>query len=222
MYEGVEHLRHPTPISNPFWNYVVLGLAMVFEGFAWWVAYKQFGFERGKQPLLPAIRRSKDPTTFTVLFEDTAAMLGLIVAAIGITLAYYFDLPWADGGASVVIGLILAGVAVFLAYESKGLLVGEGANPRVIQGIRRIASEDEAVSRVVRSLTMHFGPQEVLLTLELVFRPKLSSAQVTQAIDRLDKRIRQEHPEIQHVFIEAQSIPDPESPIPAERSSPSA
>lgn len=209
MYEGVRHLRHPTPISDPTWNYVVLGLAMIFEGFAWYVAYKQFGLERGKQPLLRAIRRSKDPTVFTVLFEDSAAMLGLIVAAIGITFAYYFDLPWMDGAASVLIGLILAGVAVFLAYESKGLLVGEGANPRTIESIRRIAGEDPAVARVVRSLTMHFGPQEVLLTLELQFRQALSSPEVTAAIERVDRAIRTAHPEIEHVFIEAQSIPDP-------------
>jgi divalent metal cation (Fe/Co/Zn/Cd) transporter len=114
-----------------------------------------------------------------------------------------------DGAASVVIGIILGVVAVFLAYESKGLLVGEGANPRTIQSIRRIAGEDPAVARVVRSLTMHFGPQEVLLTLELQFRQALSSPEVTAAIERVDRAIRTAHPEIEHVFIEAQSIPDP-------------
>lgn len=208
MYEGISHLQHPSALEDPFWNYVVLGIAMVFEAIVWTVAYRQFQEERGDQPMWQAIRGSKDPTTFTVLFEDTAAMLGLIVAFIGIFFAHLLGVPALDGIASIVIGLILAFVAIFLAYESKGLLIGEGADPRTLASIRTITAADPAIARVVRALTMHFGPREVLLTLEIEFRRGLSAAEATGAVDRVDKTIRAEHPEIRHVFIEAQSLPE--------------
>ena len=130
IYEGIAHLLHPRPLEDPFWSYLVLGFAAVFEGLVFVIAFRAFQALKGEdESIWQAIKSSKDPTTFTVLFEDAAAMLGLIFAFVGIFLAYQFENPYLDGVASVCIGLLLAAVAVVLAYESKGLLVGEGTGP---------------------------------------------------------------------------------------------
>jgi cation diffusion facilitator family transporter len=218
MYEGIEHLRHPEPVTEPIWAYGVLALGMLFEGWAWSVAYRQFKEERGSLPLWRAVRVSKDPTTFTVLFEDTAAMLGLVVAFVGILLGQITGILYFDGAASVIIGLILMGVAVLLAYESKGLLIGEGVDRATLDSIRELAESDPAVTRVVRPLTMHFGPTEVLLTLELEFRRGQSAGDAAAAVDRLDRAIRAAHPQIKHIFIEAQSLRPEGSPDPRDAS----
>lgn len=160
---------------------------------------------KGRRSFIQAVRESKDPT-FTVLFEDTAAMLGLIVAFFGIYLGHALDIPELDGIASVVIGLILCVVAGFLAFESKGLLIGEGVDPETKASITRFVESDPDVDKLVRALSMHFGPNDVLLTLEINFRPGLSAAQAAAAIDRMDKAIRAAHPEVRHLFVEAQSI----------------
>ncbi len=209
IYEGVAHLRHPEPVEDRIWAYGVLIAAMFFEGYAWSVAYRAFGAERRGRPLFTAVRASKDPTTFTVLFEDSAAMLGLVVAFVGILLGQLTGSAFFDGIASILIGVILATVAVFLAYESKGLLLGEGADPRTLARIREIAAADPAVREVVRPLTMHFGPQEVLLALELRFRQGLSASEVATAVERLDRTLREQLPQIRHIFIEAQSLTQP-------------
>ena len=206
IYEGAKHIQHPEAISNPLINYIVLGLAMLFEGFAWWVAFCEFKKAKGKLGYLQAVRASKDPTTFTVLFEDTAAMLGLIVAFVGVYLGHTFHLPWLDGLASVVIGVILCGVASFLAFESKGLLIGEGIDPETKADIEKFVAADPDVDTLVRALSLHFGPEDVLLTLEIAFRPGLSAAAAAAAVDRMDKAIRAEHTEVKHLFIEAQAI----------------
>jgi divalent metal cation (Fe/Co/Zn/Cd) transporter len=152
------------------------------------------------------VRVSKDPTTFTVLFEDSAALLGLAVAFLGISLGHRLDMPELDEAASVVIGVILGVVAAFLAYEAKGLLVGEGVDPRTRASIQQIVLADPDIVHLVRALSMHLGPDEVLLTLEIEFRPELSAAQAAAAVDRLDRAIRGRHPEVKHLFIEAQAI----------------
>lgn len=205
-YEGIIHLLDPHPATNPTINYIVLGLAFVFEGAAWWVAYVEFNKARGERGYIQAVRESKDPTTFTVLLEDSAAMLGLIVAFLGIFLGHSLGIPQLDGIASVVIGMILCGVAVFLAYECKGLLIGEGVDGATRDSINRVVAADSAITRLVRALSMHLGPADVLLTLEIEFRSDLSAASTAAAIDRLDKAIRALHPEIKHLFVEAQSI----------------
>ena len=207
IYEGISKLMAPHPIRSPHVNYIVLAIAMVFEAGAWWVAFKEFNRSKGRLGYLAAVRQSKDPTVFTVLFEDSAAMLGLIAAFIGIFLADRLGIPALDGAASIVIGLILGGTAVLLAYESKGLLIGEGARPAVIAGIRRIVSGKTGIERVNELLTMHFGPQDVLLTLSLDFDDRLSSGQVERAISEMESEIKTAYPEVTRVFIEAQSWP---------------
>jgi cation diffusion facilitator family transporter len=205
IYEGVLKLMHPHPLSDAYVNYIVLGIAMVFEAGAWWVAFKEFNRTRGSQSLLAAVRRSKDPTVFTVLFEDSAAMLGLVVAFLGIGLGQALDLPILDGAASVAIGLILAVTAALLAYESKGLLIGEGAHREVVDGIERIIRAQPGILRLNEMLTMHLGPKDVLLNLSVDFSDSYGSAQVEEAISAMERAIKSEYPEITRVFIEAQS-----------------
>jgi len=166
---------------------------------------------KGGAPWWKAIQRSKDPTMFTVLFEDSAALLGLLVAIAGVYLAHRFNNPYFDGGASVVIGILLAAVAGLLGYETKGLLIGEGADRETLEDIRRLVESDPGVERLNRSLTMHFGPDTVLLAMDIQFRHNLSAAEVEKTVDRIEANILQHHAEIKHIFIEADSLlPDPE------------
>ncbi len=206
MYEGIRHFRHPSELGDPTWNYWVLGIALVVESVAWWLALKELLKSQGERSLWQALRESKDPAVFIVLGEDTAAMLGLIVAFFGVYLGHRFDNPAFDGIASIIIGFILAAVAVFLAYESKGLLIGESADLKVVRGIQEIGMQDEAVAEVAPPLTMYLAPREVLLTLEVDFKNNLSAEEVEQAIDRLEKRIREQYPQVKRIFIEAESL----------------
>jgi len=212
VYEGVTHIRHPNLIGDPTWNYVVLALAIVFESISFYFALKAFRKEQGKQGVWQTIRGSKDPTTFTILFEDTAALLGLVVALIGIFLGHQLNNPYLDGAASITIGVILGIVAAFLAYESKGLLIGEGVNPQTLESIRAIAITDPAVAEIRNALTMHFGPHDVLLTLDIRFEKELTAAEIAAAIEELEKKIQVRHPDIKHVFIEAKSLTEAAQP----------
>jgi cation diffusion facilitator family transporter len=205
IYEGVNKLIEPHPVTDTFINYIVLGIAMVFEAGAWWIAFKEFRRTKGTLGYLEAVRHSKDPAIFTVLFEDSAAMLGLVVAFVGIALGEALDEPLLDGAASVVIGVILAGVAMVLAYESKGLLIGEGASAEVLDGIGRIVGEQPGIERLNELLTMHLGPEDVLLNLSLDFSDNLSSGDVEAAITAMEGRIKETYPQITRVFIEAQN-----------------
>ncbi len=205
IYEGVTKLSDPHPVTDPHVNYIVLAMAMVFEAGAWWIAFREFRRSKGSLGFVQAVRTSKDPTIFTVLFEDTAAMLGLIVAFLAIYLAQRLGLPWLDGAGSIGIGLILAATAMLLAYESKGLLIGEGARPAVVEGIRRIVEAQTGVSQVNEILTMHMGPRDVLLNISLDFDPAFSSDQVEAAISAMEREIASRHSEIKRIFIEAQS-----------------
>ena len=207
IYEGIVHLIHPSPLEDPFWSYVVLGLAVVFESIVFVIAFRAFQALKGEdENIWQAIKSSKDPTTFTVLFEDAAALLGLIVAFAGIFLAHYFINPYLDGAASILIGVILASVAVFLAYESKGLLIGEGADPETLENIRKLAEAAAGVEKVINPLTMYFGPRTILLTVDIEFDKKLSAMEVEEAVDRLEKNIRSQYPDIKHIYIEAGAI----------------
>jgi cation diffusion facilitator family transporter len=205
LVEGVHRIRNPHPVESAWVNYVVLGLALVFEGSVWIVALRTFRQSKDRRGWLEAVRQSKDPTVFTVLFEDTAAMLGLLVALAGVTLSQTLDRPILDGVASVIIGLILAGTAAFLAWECQSLLTGEGVVPDVQDSIRAIAAADPAVSRPNEVLTMHFGPQDVLAALSLDFDNRCSAVEVEQAVTRIEQRIKTTHPEVTRVFVEAQT-----------------
>jgi cation diffusion facilitator family transporter len=205
FYEGIERLLHPHPIESPHINYIVLVLALVFESFAWWVAYKEFQRTRGNRGWFEAVRHSKDPTVFTVLFEDTAAMLGILIAMGGVASAHLLGITWADGAASILIGVVLAATAVLLAIECKGLLIGEAADRTVVEGIRAMFSGDPRIARVNEVLTMHMGPTDILLAASVDFVDTLHSGEVEQTITDFEKQIKTTYPAVKRVFIEAQN-----------------
>ena len=206
IYEGIDHIQNPEPLTDPRWNYVVLGLAVIFEGYSWNIALQEFLADKQEESFWTAIRASKDPTIFTILFEDTAALVGLLVAFIGVFSGHLLNNVYLDGVASITIGVILCGVAILLAVESKGLLIGEGARPETVASIREITNNDPAVDKVIKVLTLHFGPQEILLNLEIEFVDDLETEELANVIERLESAIGIQHPEIKNIFIEAKSI----------------
>ena len=207
FYEGWHKLHDPEPMENIHINYIVLTLAFIFEGYAWWVAYKEFNKLRGKRGIFDAVRASKDPSVFVVLFEDSAAMLGIIVAFIGIWISSHYGITWADAAASICIGVILAFVAMTLAYECKGLLLGEAASPEVVEAVRKIFENNEKVF-INEIATMHMGPRTILLVASLDFDADLSSSDVEQMGVVFESEIKQAFPEIKRVYIEAKDRKD--------------
>jgi len=208
IYEGVHRILHPEPISSPMVNFVVLGLALIFEGGAWFLALKEFRQVKGRRSYLEAVRSGKDPTVFVVLFEDTAALLGLLVAGAGLGLGLWLDMPIFDGISSVVIGLLLAGTAGWLAWETKSLLIGEAAEPEMVESIRGLAHEISVVDAVNEVLTLHMGPDFILLNLSLDFSDGISAGEVEIAVEALDRAIRKAHPLVKRIFIEAENSTD--------------
>ncbi|KAA8733774.1 cation transporter [Acinetobacter qingfengensis] len=205
IYQGIMHIRHPEVMQNLYINYIVLGFAILFEGTSWLIALREFKKTKGRLGYFEAFRRSKDPTTFTVLFEDSAALLGLVTALIGITASHYFNLPELDGVASVIIGVILAIAAFLLARETKGLLLGEAADPQLRNNVMVIASEDEAVLSANGLLSEQIGAHQVLILLSLEFKDNLTSDQIEQCINRIEAKAKSMHPEIVTLFIKPQA-----------------
>jgi cation diffusion facilitator family transporter len=205
--EGLQHIRHPEPMRDPMWNYVVLGIAAIFEGSSFVVALRQFLEESRGTPFWEALHRSKDPTTYTVLAEDSAALVGLVIAASGIALSQRFDMPELDGAASLVIGLLLATVAVALIWESRSLLIGEGIRPETARAIRSIALGQPKVRDVGRVLSMYIGPDDVLVTMDLDFDDGTAAADAATAIEAVEREVRQRYPMIKRLFIEAGAAP---------------
>jgi cation diffusion facilitator family transporter len=202
IYEGVTHILEPRPLEEPFWAYVILGVSMLMEGISWTFAIRALLAEKGKHSLWQTLRRSYDPSVLTVLLEDTAALIGLMVAFAGIYLAHRFSNPYFDGAASVVIGVILCIVSVILARESKGLLVGEAATPEVVESVTSLALNEPAVVAVNQVLTLVFGPEEVLLNIEAQFVPSLRVSELAKVVSRLEVTIQQYHPRVKRIFIE--------------------
>lgn len=205
VYGGFHQILSPTAILNPTINYIVLGLAMIFEGGAWYFAFTQFRRAKGRWGYLEAVRRGKDPTLFVVLFEDSAAMLGLLIALGGVLMTDITGNAVFDGAASIGIGLILGGTAIWLAYETKGLLIGESAEAKVVAGVRVIADTYPGVENVNEVLTLHMGPDFVLLNLSIDFDDAASAADIETTIARMDKEIKATFPTIKRVFVEAEA-----------------
>ncbi|HKO16637.1 MAG TPA: cation diffusion facilitator family transporter [Gemmatimonadaceae bacterium] len=206
FYEGVQHMLRPEPMSSPTWNYVVLGASALFTVISFGVAFPPFRRRVGERGYWHAIHASKDPVLFTLVVEDVADLCGLAFAFFGVYLGHRLQNPYVDGGASIAVGVLLAAVAVLLARESKGLLIGEGVSPKLAEQIGQAAREDPAVIAVRRPLTLYFGPHTVLLAMDVEFEPALSTSQIAAAVDRLEDRIRREQPDIKHIYIEADSI----------------
>lgn len=208
LYEGWHRTMHPKPVENPMVNFIVIGIAICFESGAWWLAYREFKGFQGRRSLPAAIQAAKDPTTFVVLFEDTAAMLGLGVAGIGLGISAAFDLPIFDGIATICIGLVLGFTAIWMAIRTKSLLIGEAADEEVVEDVRRRAAELDSVLEVNDIITLHMGPNFILVNVSVDFRDDVPVGEVETAIERLTREIRDAHVDVKQVFIKAER-PDP-------------
>lgn len=207
IYEGLHELVAPAELASPLWSYVVLGIAALFEGGSWTIAVRETRAQmRPGESFWKAFRTSKDPSVYTVVAEDSAALLGLVVAFLGVWLSHRLADSIYDAVASMMIGIILIVVAVILTIESHGLLIGESADVEVRRDIRRIAEDDPAVRQVRALLTMHLGPNEVLVNMHVAFEPDLTSDELSQAVDRLEREIRTEHGMVRQLFIDADSL----------------
>ncbi|QKD00622.1 cation diffusion facilitator family transporter [Mesorhizobium loti] len=205
FYEGIIHIMAPEPVANVKVNYIVLGLSFLFEGSSWLVALREFRQQKGKQGWLQAVQSSKDPSVYTVLFEDSAALLGLIVAFAGILAAELLEMPELDGAGSIGIALILGATAIFLARESKGLLIGEPASSEVQKKVLAIAQQDPAVQRANGVLTVHMGPQEIVAGLSIEFEDHLTAPEIEACVERLEALLKKEMPEITRLFVKPQT-----------------
>ncbi len=204
LYEGIRHIQHPEPMENLRLAYAVLALAFVFEGAAWAFALKEFQRAKGRLGYLQAVRQSKDPSTFVVLFEDSAAMAGIIVAFLGIWLGHVTGLMWLDGAASIVIGLILGATAWLLAVETKDLLIGEAAAPECVAGVRALAAKVDGVVKVNEVLTLHMGPEFILVNISLDFRDDCTADRIEASMAALEKEIKTDWPLVKQVFAKAE------------------
>ena len=210
IYEGILHVLNPEPIQNAEWNYAVLGLSAVFEGISWYFGWRAFDKVRRGKPIVEAMQLSKDPTSFTVLLEDSTALIGLIIAFIGVFLGQQFGIIYFDGIASILIGVVLCCVALFLGAESKSLLIGEAVAPETIEGIREIAESEKDVEKAKKILTIYIGPDDVAATLELEFKHDISGAELRRAVRRIELAIKEKYPRIKNVFYEAESLTEKE------------
>ncbi|HEX9107096.1 MAG TPA: cation diffusion facilitator family transporter [Longimicrobiales bacterium] len=211
-YEGIVHLLRPHPLQHSLWNYLVLGAAFLFQGAASLVALRDFRRMIGEEGVLESAIESKDPTMFAVVFEDAAAMAGLVIAFLGLVIGQWLGSPAPDAVASIVIGLLLAAVAIFLVHETRSLLAGESADPDMVQAIRALTEGDPAVRSVWPPLTIYFGPHFVLLNLDIQFLPALTAAEVARAVERIERGIRARFPIVRQIFIEARAISEPGAP----------
>jgi cation diffusion facilitator family transporter len=205
IYQGVQRVIAPSPIENATVNYVVLGLSFVFEGCSWWVANRAFRQAKGELGYWEAVRRSKDPPSFMVLFEDTAALAGIAIAALGTFAAEALGLPLLDGVASILIGGVLALTATLLARESKGLLIGERADVRIGQAIEALAESEDGVVDAHGVFTVQLAPDQIVVALSLEFADDLRTPQIEAAVARLERRVRERHPQVIALFVKPQT-----------------
>ena len=202
FYEGLMRFRRPDFTGSVAWNYVVLGIALIFTGISMMAALKAFNAERGKTPFWRAIKQSKDPSVFITLLGDAGDMLGLFIAFCGISLGHYYHNAHFDGAASMLIGVMLIVISLILVRESKSLLMGETTSRKTLKRIVAIAEEDISVVKVKRHFSMYLAPEEVILQLHTVFKDNLTTGEITGAIERIIKSIKKEFPRIKQIFIE--------------------
>jgi cation diffusion facilitator family transporter len=207
IYHGIESLRHPEPLQDPTWNYVVLGVSALFEGYSWNVSRKALNtLRKPGASLWQAVHASKDASVFTVFIEDTAALIGLGIAALGIALGHAFNNPYFDPAASVLIGLLLVGAAFTLARETGALLVGESIGLDATRKVREVFEKDPAIDSVTSLLSMQLGPDEALLTAAVQFRRGMRIDEVEDAIERLEKAVMAFYPSIKHIYFESGAL----------------
>jgi len=207
IYHGIHSLQEPAPLEDPFWNYVVLGVAFLFEGYSWNVSRRALNSNRlPGATLWQTVKASKDASVFTVFIEDSAALLGILVAAGGIWLGHLLDNPYIDPAASIAIGLLLVGAAWTLARETGGLLVGESVGVEQTGQLKDIFRADPALETVGQLMTMQLGPDDVLLTAAVRFRRGMRIDEVDLAIARLEAAVREFDPAIRRVYFEAAAL----------------
>jgi cation diffusion facilitator family transporter len=205
FYEGVLHVLNPEPVQHIAASYMVLGISALFDGTTWWLALRNFRGERRYSEIVDAIRESKDPPSFMVLFEDSAALAGILVAFTGIFLSVHLALPVLDGVGSIVIGLILGVTAWLLAKETKSLLIGERADPGIVDSILHVVGQIDGVTHANGVLTVHLAPQEILVALSLEFADELKTPEIEAKVIELERCVRLSHPEVVAVFVKPQS-----------------
>lgn len=207
IFEGVQHMLHPEPLHSAWWSYLVLALAFAFESVSWWIGVREFRKRRKySKGFWEQFRRSKDPTVFTVILEDSAALIGLLLAFAGVWSSHYWDKPMLDGVASILIGVLLVAVAYVLAAEVMDLLLGESADSAVVDEIREVVAHDPDVETAGDPMTMQLAPHQILLNIELRFRHGLDRDGIEAAIDRIEREITQRVPDVSRIFIEAESL----------------
>ncbi|WP_295773192.1 cation diffusion facilitator family transporter [uncultured Mucilaginibacter sp.] len=202
IYEGIEHLMHPQHVKNPIWNYIVLGIAFIFDGISFITALKEFKRQRGDTPFWKAVHVSKDPSTFVVLFEDAADVLGILIAFTGILLGQILNNPYIDGIASVMIGLLLTAVAILLVRESRSLLMGESASAEDLHAITCIIENNNNVQQVLSHQSMYLAPEEVILVLKVRFAERSIVEDLSKTIEALKKSIQNKYPHFKQIYIE--------------------
>ena len=201
IYEDWVHLEEPEPLRDPLVNYIVLSVAFVLEGSSWIVAMRGFAAANRGRGWWQAVRRSKDPTGFIVLFEDSAALAGLIVAAVGVWASHAYGDPRIDGVASIVIGVILGFVAALLAREAKGLLIGEGADPAIVKRVYELVAARPEITAVNHVRTIHTAPQSVFVAISADFVDTLTMGEAETLIETIETELKQAEPMLSSIYI---------------------
>jgi cation diffusion facilitator family transporter len=206
VHEGITKIIHPEPLRQPGWGILVLALSFFFDSYSWRIAFREMRVTIKRRGIFRAVRESKAPAIFIIFLEDSAAIFGLCIALGGILLTYLTGHPVFDGVASIIIGIILASVALVLFYETKSLLIGEGVSRADMRRIKEAIATVAEVKEAVNILTMHLGPEDILVNLDINFANGLSTDQVEQAIDKVEQAIRKELPAVKKIFVEAESL----------------
>lgn len=203
---GISHLAEPQPPQNAVWNYAVLLIAMLFEGSSWWFGLKAFQAELRGRGVFETIHATKNPANFAVLLEDSAALVGLLIALVGIFLAEKLGEPWIDGASSIAIGVLLCFVSLVMVFESKELLVGEGMEKQTLERLRAIVQAEPAIDSVDKLTTLYLGPEEVMLAIGLRFRAGTSLDTLRASLTRIKRTIRERYPRVRHIFVDSSAI----------------
>jgi len=213
LYEGIRHMAHAIEHGGHLEheasftvNYVVLGAAFLFECGALYIAVREFNKTRGDEGFLEAVRTGKDPSMFVVLFEDIGAGTGLVIAFVGVVLTDITGLAYYDAGSSICIGLLLGATALWMAYETKGLLIGESAKDSVVEGIRNLLGEYDEIRHINEVVTIHMGPNTVLATISVDYRDGLKSGAIEKGVTEITRRIKNRYPRIKRVFVEGEAM----------------
>jgi cation diffusion facilitator family transporter len=204
--EGITKILHPEPLRQPGWGFLVLALSFFFDGYSWRIAFRELRVTFKRRGVFRALRESKAPAIFIIFLEDSAAIFGLSIALGGILLTFLTGHPVFDGAASIIIGIILALVALVLFYETKSLLIGEGVSEADLRKIKAAIATVPEVKELMNVLTMHLGPEDILVNLDINFANGLSTDQVEEAIDKVEHAIRKELPAVKKIFVEAESL----------------